>query len=108
MPIADGCPVTVTGGPFVLGLFAQQGVENAFMIMNRNYQAKATATLALRLGKGKLMAFSVSQRRWVEAQAVENGSRVEVDLPPGGRPQKSSVYAQESTVAARHRALYFS
>lgn len=82
--IADACPVTVTGGPFVLGLFAQQGVENAFMVMNRDDQANATATLTLRLGKGKLMAFSVSQRRWVEVQAVENGSRVEVDLPPGG------------------------
>jgi len=82
--IADGCPVKVTGGKFVVGMFKHDKVENTFMVMNRDYKATGFAKVTLTLGNGKLMEFSIEKRKWVEVQYVQDGSIVDVELVPGG------------------------
>ncbi|MEN6357973.1 MAG: hypothetical protein ABFD83_12925 [Armatimonadota bacterium] len=82
--IANGCPVYVTGGQFVVGMFAEEGKLNAFMIMNRDYKTNSTAHLTLDMGKGKLMEFSIADGEWIEVQSVIPGSAIDVDLIPGG------------------------
>ncbi len=84
LDVSNGCPVKVTGGKFVIGMFEQRGVEKTFMIMNRDYSVNSTAKLTLKLGKGKLMEFSVEKRKWVDVKSVLDGSSIDVDLIPGG------------------------
>jgi hypothetical protein len=84
LDVSNGCPVKVAGGKFVIGMFEQRGVENTFMVMNRDYRINSTAKLTLKLGKGKLMEFSVEKCKWVDVKSVQDGSNFDVDLVPGG------------------------
>ena len=44
------CPVKISGtGPLVLGLFAREGKPSAFMVVNRDYNKPATATVRVEL-----------------------------------------------------------
>jgi len=84
LDVSNGSPVKATGGKFVIGMFEQHGVENTFMVMNRDYTANSTAKLTLKLGSGKLMEFSVDKHKWVDIKKVQDGSSIDVDLIPGG------------------------
>ncbi len=68
----------------VIGMFKENGKQNAFMIVNRDYKAASTARLVLNMGKGKLMQFSTADRKWVAVQSIAPGSTVDVDLVAGG------------------------
>lgn len=82
--VPAGCPVTATGGEYVIGLFAEDGNENVFMIMNRNYQSASTARVTLNLGDGTLLAFSTAKGEWTESQSIAAGRVIAVELVPGG------------------------
>jgi hypothetical protein len=68
--LMPGSPIGVTGGDFVLGLFAESGRDaTAFMVANRDYQKAATATITVprytvsveertRTGKGRWVVYA--------------------------------------------------
>jgi len=76
-------PVQVSKGDYIIGLFKQKGIQNAFMVMNRDYKHVSTAKLTLNYGKGQLMEFSADKGKWEEVQFVESGSTVNVTLKQG-------------------------
>ncbi|MHB9035876.1 MAG: hypothetical protein ACYC64_04355 [Armatimonadota bacterium] len=78
-----GCPVKAVGGQYVIGLFEGNGKQNTFMIVNRDYRAASTAKLTLNMGKGKLIEYSTTKRKWIVVRFVAPGSEVDVDLIPG-------------------------
>lgn len=82
--IKDGCPMKADGGQYVIGMFKENGKQDAFMVVNRDYKNASSAKLTLNMGKGKLMEYSLSKRAWVMSQRVKPGSKVVVDLIPGG------------------------
>jgi len=76
-------PVQISDGEYVLGLFKQNGIQDAFMIMNRSYKNISTAKLTLYFENGELMEFSPELKKWIEVQYVQPGSVVSVTLNQG-------------------------
>jgi hypothetical protein len=76
-------PVKVSKGEYVVGLFKQNGVQNAFMVMNRDYKQVSTARITLDYGNGKLMEYSPSLKKWNDVQFVQSGTTFATVLKPG-------------------------
>ena len=76
-------PVKISKGDYVIGLFKQNGVQNAFMIMNRSYKSIATPKLTLDYGYGKLMVFSPELKKWIDVQNIQPGSEVSITINQG-------------------------
>ena len=77
--IPADCPVQVSAGEFIVGLFT----EHVFMVVNRDYRAPATAELQLNFGPGRLLAFNPATKAWEQVCTVETGAIVPVTLRPG-------------------------
>ena len=77
------CPVKIAEGEFVIGLFKDKGVQNSFVIVNRDYKNSASADLTLNFGKGKLWRFSRLNGQWSKLQDLAGNDVVSVRLEPG-------------------------
>ncbi len=82
-PIPASSPVQISKGDFVIGLFKQNGVQNAFMVMNRNYKQISKVKMTLDYGYGKLMEFSPAVDKWIDVQDIQPGSVVSVSINQG-------------------------
>jgi|GEM_PF-6034529 len=76
-------PVKVSGGQYVVGLFKQNGVQNAFMIMNRDYKQESSAKITLKYGNGLLMTYSPGLKKWIDVQHIKSGTTFTTVLKPG-------------------------
>jgi len=82
--IPQDAPVQIVGGgEFVLGLFGNQGHTTAFMVVNRDYNSEAEATLKIRLPGGKLEELSRDTGRWSAARALSGNRTIKVSLAAG-------------------------
>lgn len=76
-------PVQMSKGDYIIGLFKQNGIQNVFMLMNRDYKSVSMAKLTLNYGKGRLLEFSPYSGKWEDVQFVEPGCKVSVTLNRG-------------------------
>ncbi len=76
------CPVQFAeDGEFVLGLFGANGKPSAFMVVNRKYDAAATARLRLPEKATRIEEFDRATKKWVAAGARDGA--LTVQLAPG-------------------------
>jgi hypothetical protein len=60
-PLPYNCPITVTGGDFVVGLFMDESSsENYFMVTNKDFNNSQVANIQLNIGHGSLYRFNIS------------------------------------------------
>lgn len=76
-------PVKVSKGEYIIGLFKQNGEQNIFMVMNRNYKNASTVKVTLDYDNGKLMEYSPNQKKWTDVQFVQQGTTFTTVLRPG-------------------------
>jgi hypothetical protein len=82
--IPTNSPVQIAGaGQFVLGLFSSHAQPAAFMLVNRNYQSKAQATLTIAIPGRKLQELDRKTGKWSRGKTLGRKRAVTIELAPG-------------------------
>jgi hypothetical protein len=82
--IPTNSPVQIAGaGEFVLGLFASHAQPAAFMLVNRNYQHNAQATVTIAIPGRKLQELDRKTGKWSRGKTLGKKRTVTLELAPG-------------------------
>lgn len=82
--IPAGSPVQITNpGEFVLGLFGEGRHTNAFMVVNRDYNREATATVKTTFARGSMQELDRQTGRWSASKLVGEVRLIRITLAPG-------------------------
>ncbi len=73
----------VSPGEFVLGLFGKSHQTTAFMVVNRDYNRSAQATVKVGLPGGSLQELDRRSGNWTAFQALSGKRLAEISLAPG-------------------------
>ena len=83
-PIPLAAPIKILSpGEFVIGLFGKAGRPTAFMIVNRDYQHQAVASVKIGLNGARLEELDRKTGRWVRSPKLEVDRKMEVVLGAG-------------------------
>ena len=72
------CPVRVSGGKVIVGMFRYEDGIRAFLVVNRDYQKAATVSIRL-ADRKEFSEYSPDSARWLPC-----GKESQTELPPGG------------------------
>jgi hypothetical protein len=70
-------------GEFILGLFGNGKITNAFMIANRNYRRKQRAELKIEIAGSKLQELNRKTGEWKQISSITNNRKVTLDIDAG-------------------------
>ncbi len=83
-PIPLSSPIKILSpGEFVVGLFGKAGRPAAFMIVNRDYQHQAVASVKVGLSGSNLQEFDRKTGKWVPTPKLGVDRKMDVVLGPG-------------------------
>jgi len=70
-------------GDYIVGMFKDRKGNDAFMVVNRDYKKETVAKVTINLGPGKLLEFSLAEKKWREVKSIQKGAELRLALPPG-------------------------
>lgn len=77
-------PVQFAGdGTFVLGLFGTNGKPTAFMIVNRDYQHEAIASVKITMAGSNLQELDRMSGKWIKSERLPKDRIAHIELRPG-------------------------
>lgn len=82
--IPSDSPIRIIGGgQYVLGLFSRSGLQDTFMVVNRDYKHESTARIVISDGVTRLKEFNKQTGRWKDCSSLVDEGSITIDISPG-------------------------